>query len=379
MLRSRSLMVSRDAGLVWYLWLVVVVAAIKYLPPSAAPAAPRNPAGTPKVGTDSLNLSLSDQISAIREHPDGSVGIDVHVTAYKPGSGPSTVAAADTWSWRADMDEDSKRIAKTHRINPDTRKPSDLRYIRLLKQTEEANRSRAADILHDCNVKLQTTEAKVKKAEITVKKAEDKVAAAAPPDKARAEAELTTAKTGFTTVQVERDAAKAAVDEAEKTLVRLTAADGAKAEAVVVKLQKMLTIAVADKAKAEADLAASSVKVTETAAKLTAADAAKATAEADVAKAQKQITKLRASATTATAMARVAAQIKQLQDEKARAEADKASAEVGLISVQEDLRKAREAEAKAQADANTAKKLAEDAKKQLDALKAAASPPKPSI
>lgn len=178
--------------------------------------------GTPKVGTDELNLSLSDQISAIREHPDGSVDIEVHVKASKPGSGPSTTAAPDSWSWRGDMDEDSKRIAKAHRINPDTRKPSDIRYIRLLKQMEEMDRSRAADILHDCNVQLQAAEVKIKEAVVTVKKAEDKVAAAAPPDKPKAEAELTMAKAALTIAQAERDAAKTGVDEAQKVFDKLT-------------------------------------------------------------------------------------------------------------------------------------------------------------
>lgn len=209
-----------------YMWGVFCVVALVaggagvyfYFPKTAAKEAP----GTPKVGSDSLNLSLSDQISAIREHPDGSVGIEVHVTAKKPGSGPSTVAAADTWSWRGDMDEDSKRIAKAHGINPDTRKPSDIAYIRQLKLAEEANRSRAADILHDCNVQLAAAEDEFKKAEVTVKKAEDVVAAAAPPDKPAAEAKLTVAKAALTTAQAKRDTAKTAVVEAKKVLDKLT-------------------------------------------------------------------------------------------------------------------------------------------------------------
>lgn len=228
---SRRSAISREAGLARSMWVVsgaivvvTVVAGVamyKSFYPTAAPAA-KSPVGTPKVGSDSLNLSLTDQISAIREHPDGSVGIEVHITAKKPGSGPSTVAAADTWSWRGDMDEDSKRIAKAHGINPDTRKSSDIAYIRQLKLAEDANRSRAADILHDCNVQLGAAEAKVKKAEGLVAKATDKVAKAAPADKAKAEAELTTAKAALVTAQAERDSAKIAVDEAKKVLDKFT-------------------------------------------------------------------------------------------------------------------------------------------------------------
>lgn len=153
--------------------------------------------------SDKIDVGLSNVVSDILRHEQGNVTVQVTVNAHKPGkkaeAAPSPTSASTDpvdppvarpvspapppvappeRTWADLMDENQKRIARTHGIDPSSMKPADLQIIRLAQKVEELEAK--AKVEGSWKEDLARSQAKLAEIEARLRSSDD--ASAASPE-----------------------------------------------------------------------------------------------------------------------------------------------------------------------------------------------------